>query len=109
MREADDREIALRMREARELAGFSVPEAARALDPPVNEKTVRVWEAGAPPRRRGHLKQYADLCDVSHHWLLTGEPDPPPEDALTRVEARLEALERSIAQLVARFEQDGHQ
>lgn len=71
--EADRADVARRLREARERAGMSQGQAARALE--MHRPSITECEAGRRKVSAEELMQFAQLYRVSTAWL-TGDIDP---------------------------------
>ena len=87
-----------RIRQAREAAGLSQGQLARVLD--CSRSLVTQWEAGqtAPT---GWAERIADVCEVSAHWLRTGQPESRIDVGTMRGAARLSGEDlRRVQQLV---------
>ena len=89
-----------RLKEARELRGFSVEQAANLAG--VTVQTYRDWEAGRKAPRVNRLMMVAGLMGVAVMWLLNGDDDLDPNEAtlskLDRLAGRLDlAVKRSQA------------
>ncbi|MFT3741838.1 MAG: hypothetical protein QM752_04070 [Gammaproteobacteria bacterium] len=65
-------EIAIRLKQAREQAGFSSPEAF-CQQYHLNVKEYTKHEAGAAALRASHALRYTQLLKVSIQWLMIGE------------------------------------
>jgi len=90
-----------RLKQAYEWAGLSRRQFARALG--VSHTTVQNWEVEGMPDF--WVTDVCEICDVSRHWLRTGESEATQGDIdeIERVLAKLpiEAQERLRPQLMA--------
>lgn len=64
--------IGVRIREAREAAGLSQSDLARALVPPVRPQAVQKWEALLSAPRNDKLQQIADALNTTVRLLIRG-------------------------------------
>lgn len=90
----DRADVARRLREARERAGMSQGQAARALD--MHRPTITECEAGRRKVSAEELLQFAQLYRVTTAWL-TGDVDPEASPEITvaaREIARLKPEDR---------------
>jgi transcriptional regulator with XRE-family HTH domain len=67
----DKRQLANRIREARELAGLSQGQAAKLLG--LHRPTISEIEAGRRNVKADELTAFADLYGVETSWLVKGE------------------------------------
>lgn len=101
LNQRDKLAVAARLKEARQLAGFSEPEMAELLEPAVRDRTIRNYEAGRVPTK--YLRQWAELTGVSFEWLLTGKGETSAAEERASggsVEARLDRIEQLLEALV---------
>jgi len=84
--------IAERLRWARDQAGLSQGQAARALG--LHRPTISQIEAGERRLKADEIKMFADLYDVREAWLLNGESVLPGEQ-----DPRIELVARELSKL----------
>lgn len=87
--------IAQRLRWAREQAGLSQGQAARALG--LHRPTISQIESGERRVRADEIKHFAELYDVREAWLLSGESVLPGQS-----DPRIELIARELSKLKRR-------
>jgi transcriptional regulator with XRE-family HTH domain len=85
-----------RLRKSAQQAGLSSDSIAEALG--ITGAAVRKWWLGDNEPSVGMLQRYADICEVSPYWLMTGNEDP------SRLISILYAVRRLWRAAVARGE-----
>ena len=95
-----DSGLNLRLKEARELRGWTVEKAANLCG--VTARTFADWEAGKKAPRVSRLMTLAGVLGVAVTWLINGDDDLDPHESnvsrLDKLASRLDmAVSRSRA------------
>lgn len=86
----DEKTIAERLGEARELRGLTTGELARLIG--VRVATLKAWEAGTSVPRANRLQMIAGILNVPLTWLFGGVSAHAPEEDLAPMGGRDPAL-----------------
>ena len=99
--EQERREVAARLREARELLGLTQGDAATALGIP--RTSINALEAGKRNVTGVELRRFARLYRRPVEWLLGVDSPPPATDALYRATEKLSAEDKDQVLRFAEF------
>jgi transcriptional regulator with XRE-family HTH domain len=99
--EQERREVATRLREARELLGLTQGDAAAALGIP--RTSMNALEAGKRNVTGVELRRFAHLYRRPVEWLLGVDSPPPATDALYRATEKLSAEDKNQVLRFAEF------
>jgi len=90
-----DSALHTRLKEARELRGWNVAEAANMIG--VTQRTLAEWEAGKKAPRMNRLMKAAGVYGVAVIWLINGSDDlDPNETARSRMEKLTTRLDMAV-------------
>lgn len=97
-----DQKLALRLKQARELAGFETgSDAARALGVPIG--SYGCHENGARGFKRDRALKYAKAFKVDPQWLLYGIGNPRGPDIIDKLKALSEDHRTHIEEQIDYF------
>jgi transcriptional regulator with XRE-family HTH domain len=90
-----DSGLRIRLKEARELRGWSIPQAANMLG--VSAKTVSEWEAGKRTPQMSRLMRAAGVLGVAVVWLINGNDEYDPQgSSRSRIDKLAKRLDMAV-------------
>ena len=90
-----DSHLHTRLKEARELRGWSIAEAANMIG--VTARTLSDWEASRKTPRMNRLMKTAGVYGVAVIWLINGNDDlDPNETARSRIDKLTTRLDMAV-------------